>query len=253
MVSCPPPASAAVRWPRCCLTSVHSAGRCTRRCVTRSPRSSSTAGSRPRPGSRPSASSPASLGLSRATVTAAYDALRSSRYLTSRTGSGSYVTVPAGTEPRASVGVFRNDAAAEDVIDLSCAALPAVPGVLQAGRDRCRCGTAPLRRGRGLRACRAPRTARAGRAAVQRAGRSDVRRPDPDHQRRVARARPAAAVARRAGRPAADGAADLPGRDRRRSRGSACAPSPSRWPRPAVGTSRRCGRRCARPHRGSPS
>jgi DNA-binding FadR family transcriptional regulator len=73
----------------------------------------------------------AALHLSRATVTSAYDALRVAGYLTSRTGSGSYVTVPAGTQPRPSLGIFRNGAASEDVIDLSCAALPALPGVLQ--------------------------------------------------------------------------------------------------------------------------
>ena len=41
------------------------------------------------------------LRLSRATVTAAYDALRSRGFLASRTGAGSYVTVPAGTPTRA--------------------------------------------------------------------------------------------------------------------------------------------------------
>src|SRR4051812_38025946 len=41
-----------------------------------------------------------SLGLSRATVTAAYDQLRTDGFLASRTGSGSYATVPAGAEPR---------------------------------------------------------------------------------------------------------------------------------------------------------
>jgi DNA-binding transcriptional MocR family regulator len=58
------------------------------------------------------------LTTSRATVTAAYDALRASGFLASRTGSGSYVTVPAGP-------------ASADLIDLSCAALAAPPGVLQ--------------------------------------------------------------------------------------------------------------------------
>ncbi len=64
----------------------------------------------------------AALALSRATVTAAYDALRAAGFLTSRTGSGSYVTVPRGAQPRPAlarwplVGVD-----AHDVIDLSCA------------------------------------------------------------------------------------------------------------------------------------
>ena len=43
------------------------------------------------------------LRISRATVTAAYDALRSSGFLASRTGSGSYVTVPAGSRVRPSL------------------------------------------------------------------------------------------------------------------------------------------------------
>ena len=72
----------------------------------------------------------AALQVSRATVTAAYDALRESGFLTSRTGSGSYVTVPAGTAPRASIAIWRG-AEVEDTIDLSCAALAAPPGVLQ--------------------------------------------------------------------------------------------------------------------------
>jgi DNA-binding transcriptional MocR family regulator len=70
------------------------------------------------------------LQVSRATVTAAYDALRAGGYLTSRTGSGSYVTVPAGSQPRPSLARWSAPAAAADVIDLSCAALPAPPGVL---------------------------------------------------------------------------------------------------------------------------
>src|SRR5690349_20992397 len=40
------------------------------------------------------------LQISRATVTAAYDALRTKGFLDSRTGSSSFVTVPRGTQPR---------------------------------------------------------------------------------------------------------------------------------------------------------
>src|SRR6266581_1059894 len=43
------------------------------------------------------------LRVSRATVTAAYDALRADGFLASRTGSGSYVTVPKGSRPRPSL------------------------------------------------------------------------------------------------------------------------------------------------------
>ena len=70
------------------------------------------------------------LQVSRATVTAAYDALRTDGFLTSRTGSGSFVTVPQGARPRTSVGRWL-PAAGEDLIDLSCAALPAPAGVLE--------------------------------------------------------------------------------------------------------------------------
>jgi DNA-binding transcriptional MocR family regulator len=75
----------------------------------------------------------AALQVSRATVTAAYDALRADGFLASRTGSGSYVTVPAGSHPRPSLARWStrtNEGA--DVIDLSCAALPAPPDLLPA-------------------------------------------------------------------------------------------------------------------------
>ncbi len=71
------------------------------------------------------------LHLSRATVTAAYDALRTNGYLASRTGSGSFVTVPPGSQPHPSLARWRLENAGTDLIDLSCAALPALPGVLQ--------------------------------------------------------------------------------------------------------------------------
>jgi DNA-binding transcriptional MocR family regulator len=74
----------------------------------------------------------AALRISRATVTAAYDELRARGYLASRTGSGSFVTVPAGSRPRPSLSRWSTvgtDRA--DVIDLSCAALAAPPGVIE--------------------------------------------------------------------------------------------------------------------------
>jgi DNA-binding transcriptional MocR family regulator len=72
------------------------------------------------------------LQLSRATVTAAYDALRAAGYLASRTGSGSFVTVPAGSRPRQSIARWTTAGTpVDDVIDLSCAALPAPAGVLE--------------------------------------------------------------------------------------------------------------------------
>ena len=73
----------------------------------------------------------AALRVSRATVTAAYDALRADGFLASRTGSGSYVTVPAGSRPRQSLAGWTIRASqSSDVIDMSCAALPAPPDVV---------------------------------------------------------------------------------------------------------------------------
>lgn len=75
----------------------------------------------------------AALQLSRATVTAAYDTLRGEGFLASRTGSGSYVSVPAGSRPRPSLARWStHNSDAADVIDLSCATLPAPPDVLPA-------------------------------------------------------------------------------------------------------------------------
>lgn len=71
------------------------------------------------------------LQISRATVTAAYDALRVSGFLASRTGSGSYVTVPVGSRPGPSLARWRAGTGPDDLIDLSCAALAAPPGVLE--------------------------------------------------------------------------------------------------------------------------
>jgi DNA-binding transcriptional MocR family regulator len=70
------------------------------------------------------------LGVSRATVTAAYDALRASGFMSSRTGSGSFVTVPPGAQPSPSLLRWSTYHAA-DVIDLSCAALPGPDTALQ--------------------------------------------------------------------------------------------------------------------------
>ena len=63
----------------------------------------------------------ASIGLSRATVTAAYNRLRAEGYLASRQGSGSWVTLPEGhrAAPDAIVGAHG--------LDLRIAALPAPP------------------------------------------------------------------------------------------------------------------------------
>ena len=73
----------------------------------------------------------AALRVSRATITAAYDSLRADGFLASRTGSGSYVTVPAGSRPRPYLARWvTHNSDATDVIDLSCAALPAPPDLV---------------------------------------------------------------------------------------------------------------------------
>ncbi len=65
------------------------------------------------------------LGLSRTTVTAAYRTLRESGHLTSRRGAGSWTALPGGHRVGTSGLLSPNDA--DDVIDLSCAAMPAPP------------------------------------------------------------------------------------------------------------------------------
>jgi DNA-binding transcriptional MocR family regulator len=71
------------------------------------------------------------LEVSRTTVTRAYDVLRESGYLTSRRGSGSVATLPSGTRRRGTGSLFPADAA-DDVIDLTCAATRAPAGVVEA-------------------------------------------------------------------------------------------------------------------------
>ncbi len=75
------------------------------------------------------------LSLSRATVTAAYDQLRGRGLLASRTGAGSFIVVPpaAALAGAARWNFTASDAnGLDDPLDLSCAAMPAPPGVLEA-------------------------------------------------------------------------------------------------------------------------
>jgi len=65
----------------------------------------------------------ASLGLSRATVTRAYERLRSEGYLASRQGSGSWVTIPGGHRAATDTPVM------DGALDLRIAALPAPAGL----------------------------------------------------------------------------------------------------------------------------
>jgi DNA-binding transcriptional MocR family regulator len=90
------------------------------------------------------------LQISRATVTAAYDALRADGFLTSRTGSGSFVSVPGGSRVRTSLARWSTtDIDAPDVIDLSCAALPAPPGRIEAAMANAATRLTPLAAGYG--------------------------------------------------------------------------------------------------------
>ncbi len=73
----------------------------------------------------------AHLGLSRTTVTRAYDVLREAGYLESRRGSGSVATLPSGAHRRGTGGLFPADVDA-GVIDLTCAASRAPAGIVQA-------------------------------------------------------------------------------------------------------------------------
>lgn len=80
------------------------------------------------------------LGLSRTTVTRAYALLRDHGYLVSRQGSGSVTRLP---EPRGGVhdallrggGALSPGEAPEGLLDLTCAAPPAPPGVATAYQD----------------------------------------------------------------------------------------------------------------------
>jgi DNA-binding transcriptional MocR family regulator len=71
------------------------------------------------------------LGVSRTTVSRAYDVLRESGYLVSRRGSGSVTTLPSAARRRPTASLLPADAA-EDVIDLTCAATRAPAGVVEA-------------------------------------------------------------------------------------------------------------------------
>ncbi len=76
------------------------------------------------PGERELASA---LSLSRTTVAAAFEALRSEGYLASRRGSGSRTTIPAG--PGARTESFFTGEGAPGLINLAAAAFPAGPAV----------------------------------------------------------------------------------------------------------------------------
>ncbi|MBR7742883.1 PLP-dependent aminotransferase family protein [Phycicoccus sp. BSK3Z-2] len=71
------------------------------------------------------------LGLSRTTVTRAYDVLRDTGYLRSVRGSGSVATLPTGVVHRGSGGLFPGDVA-DGVLDLTCAAPRAPAGIVEA-------------------------------------------------------------------------------------------------------------------------
>lgn len=71
------------------------------------------------------------LGVSRTTVTRAYAELREIGFLVSRQGSGSIASLPASRAYRGDHLLFPGDAA-EDEIDLTCAASASAPGIVAA-------------------------------------------------------------------------------------------------------------------------
>jgi DNA-binding transcriptional MocR family regulator len=73
------------------------------------------------------------LAVSRTTVTAAYRELRETGHLSSRRGAGSWTTLPAGQRITSS-GLWA-PTADNDVVDLSCAALPAPPEIAAAAAE----------------------------------------------------------------------------------------------------------------------
>ncbi len=75
----------------------------------------------------------AELGVSRTTVTSAYERLRSEGYLVSRQGSGSWTTLPAMRNPERAP--LTPGMAAADFFDLAVAAPGPPPGVIEAAMD----------------------------------------------------------------------------------------------------------------------
>jgi DNA-binding transcriptional MocR family regulator len=72
----------------------------------------------------------AALGVSRTTVTRAYEVLREAGYLVSRRGSGSVASVPGGRP--ATGGPLRTGDERDGWLDLTCAAPAALPGTAEA-------------------------------------------------------------------------------------------------------------------------
>lgn len=76
------------------------------------------------------------LGLSRSTTSAAYEQLAAEGLLTRRRGSGSYLRLPVGSRVSGPGGRLHRGHPDGSVIDLSIAALPAVPGALQRAAEQ---------------------------------------------------------------------------------------------------------------------
>ena len=80
----------------------------------------------------------AALGLSRTTVTRAYAVLRESGYATSRQGSGTVAALPDAGRRHTTPLSPSDPEAAREVIDLTCASLPAAPGTAAAYEEAIR-------------------------------------------------------------------------------------------------------------------
>lgn len=186
------------------------------------------------------------LGVSRTTVTSAYDALRADGYVESRQGAGSWTTLPHGHPavgpPRARRGPHAHR--------------PRLRGARRAARlrrvrRRRRRGTAAPHRRPRLRTAGPGRPAPGDRRAVHRPRGADPARADPRDDRRAARPVAGAADPRTPRRPRPRRVADVPARARRAPPGPRPARARGRQRGLGPGAHRRmaCGR--ARP--GSPT
>ncbi|MFD2351655.1 GntR family transcriptional regulator [Nonomuraea ferruginea] len=123
------------------------------------------------------------LGVSRTTVTAAYDLLRERGFLESRQGSGSWTALP---DPAVTADNPWLAVDGEGLIQLHAAAPPA-PSRAARGHGAGRRGGAQVRHGQRLPPARAARAARADRRPLHRARPGHPPGADPRHHRLAAR------------------------------------------------------------------
>ena len=181
-------------------------------------------------------------------VASALERLRADGLVVSRRGAGSWTAIPPAAARRHEPPGDPD----RPVIDLARAAPPAIAGHRRRGRGR-RCpGSAAELASHGYYEQGMPELRERLARAVHRARPADHAGPGAGHQRRAHRARHGAAAVRRARRPGADRAADLPERDRGHPR-RARHPGAGRDDRATAGTSTASRPPCARPRPGSPT